>query len=314
MKEALENWYDVRHDIRPRYVVLFYSEIEQKLFNNTSLNKDEIRSLMEPINWIYWYVKLKTKDNFRENLERALLHLRETALITLNEFDNPNIEKIVISLLHDLIEDFNISFKTIKESFWIEIALAVKAISKKKTLTFINSEDLEKIKESWILDENNKLKDEIKTKNDNNQLSESQKIALFIYGLAREKRNKEYFERFKSFDTLKLYIKSLTEKLWIELSDEDLIIITQNTFYVKLADRLHNLRTQWNPNNFEKTKKKIKETKEYFFKIIDKIYPEIKTLFLNEIQKLEEQFDNCSLYNEWVCEKVHIECLKILKN
>jgi (p)ppGpp synthase/HD superfamily hydrolase len=94
----------------PRHIDILYNYIKEKLFWNSELSENEIRELMEPINSIYTSVKMKTFWIYRENNERVLLHYRETAYIITDNFDHLNLNKIKISLLHDLIEDTNIKF------------------------------------------------------------------------------------------------------------------------------------------------------------------------------------------------------------
>ena len=72
----------------------------------------------------------------------------------------------------------------------------------------------------------------------------------------------------KSFDSMLEYVKEIVnEKNITDLSEQDLIELTENIIDVKLADIIHNISTQWDENNKEKVKEKIKETKKYFYKI-----------------------------------------------
>jgi (p)ppGpp synthase/HD superfamily hydrolase len=70
---------------------------------------------------------------------------------------------------------------------------------------------------------------------------------------------------------MKHHISSIAQKKGIKLSEEKLIEITINALDVKFADRIHNLTTQWDPNNLEQVKKKLEETKKYFYKIAQEI-------------------------------------------
>jgi (p)ppGpp synthase/HD superfamily hydrolase len=57
-----------------------------------------------------------------------------------------------------------------------------------------------------------------------------------------------------------------------------------NALDVKFADRIHNLSTQWDPNNLEQVRKKITETKNFFLGIAQETnkeaYEQIKRLIL----------------------------------
>ena len=59
-----------------------------------------------------------------------------------------NIKQSIVDLLHDVVEDTNISFETIQALFWSDIAIAIEIISKKSSLSFIskdNNKDIEKL-------------------------------------------------------------------------------------------------------------------------------------------------------------------------
>lgn len=279
-----DNWIN-----KPRHIDVFYNYIKKILFSNSRLNQNEIRELMEPINSIYTSVKMKTTWVYRENNERVLLHYRETAYIILDNFTQKNLNKIKISLLHDLREDTSTSFLAINDFYWNQVALWVEAISKKNVLNFIeNNIELILIKETNILDDFWNLTKEIKEKIINNKLSNNEKIALIYYNKAKEKRKIEYFSRFNSFNSMKNYIKLIAKKYKINnLKEEDFDKITYDVFDVKFADRIHNLRTQWDPNNIIKVSKKIKETKDYLLKIAKKINYEAYEIMIELIYWLE---------------------------
>jgi hypothetical protein len=66
---------------------------------------------------------------------------------------------------------------------------------------------------------------------------------------------------------MKNYIKSISKEKGVELNEEKLIEITYNALDVKFADRIHNLSTQWDPNDLDQVKKKVEETEKYFLEI-----------------------------------------------
>ncbi len=275
----------------PRHIDILYNYIKEKLFWNSKLSEDEKRELMEPINSIYTTVKMKTFWTYRENNERVLLHYRETAYIITDNFDYLNINKIKISLLHDLIEDTNISFQTIKELYWIQIALWVEAISKKPIFNFISDEVKYKIIiDNWITDDIWNLTKKIKENNINNSLSDNEKTALIYYDEIKENKKIEYFSRFESKDSMKKYIIQIIKENQINwLNDEELEQIVLDVFDVKFADRIHNLRTQWDPGNIKKVRKKIKETKDYLLPIAKEINSEVYKIMRELIYWLEKQ-------------------------
>jgi (p)ppGpp synthase/HD superfamily hydrolase len=78
------------------------------------------------------------------------------------------------------------------------------------------------------------------------------------------------------------------------LSEKELIEITNNTLDVKFADRIHNLSTQWDPNDLETVRRKIEETKKYFLSIAKEISKEAFEKLKNEILILEIKLNNTS--------------------
>ena len=107
-------------------------------------------------------------------------------------------------------------------------------------------------------------------------------------------RNDEYFKHLKSFEAMKSHIKSLALEKSVELPDEEIIEITQNTLDVKFADRIHNLSTQWNSNDLSNVNRKVEETREFFLDIAKElnsdVYDKLQSLILElEIRVLTTQ-------------------------
>ena len=79
---------------------------------------------------LYYLMKDKFFHIYRKNTwERYFEHLRWVVHNVL-EFSDPNIDKILIALAHDSIEDTDIDFDFLKISIWAKNSLAVQAISK----------------------------------------------------------------------------------------------------------------------------------------------------------------------------------------
>jgi len=293
---------------KPRHINIFYKKARKNLFWNSNLNKKEITKQMQSINAVYEYVKELFKEVYRENDERYFIHLRETAYIILNEFPNPTIEKLKVAFLHDVIEDTKVTFNTIKESFWNKTALSVQAITKCNILDFLKQEHIDKMKKNWILDEKGNLQKKYKKIQLEylpiNDIKEEDNYLLRLYLEAKEKRNNEYFSRFESFNSLKNYIRNFAIESWINnLEEDELNEITQNAFDVKYADRIHNIRTQWNPNDFNKIERKIFETNNFFLKKDKNINPTAHEILWKEYVLLENNLINCPNYQSWECKK-----------
>gem|GEM_PF-2537286 len=86
------------------------------------------------------------------------------------------------------------------------------------------------------------------------------------------------------------------------LTEEEIAEIAKNALYVKFADRIHNLSTQWDPNNIQQVIKKVNETKQYFLNIAKAInkdaYDAIQTLILQlEIRLARISLDILKILN-----------------
>ena len=206
--------------------------VNQKLFDWNAEDSEEFRVLKYNI-WIaYDLMKKEFDGDFRATWERYFEHLRAVTNIVLTFIDNPNKEKVLIALLHDFIEDKDFPFESLVDLFWSKVIIAVLWLSKKKL-------------ENYEIDGWDNSKEELK-----------------------KRRNEDYFSHMESFDSMLRYVKELVkEKNITDLSEQDLIEITKNIIDVKLADRIHNIWTQWDKNNREKVKSKIEETEKYFYNI-----------------------------------------------
>ncbi len=104
----------------------------------------------------------------------------------------------------------------------------------------------------------------------------------------KELRNKEYFWHLKSFKSMKNYVQEICKKRNVELSEEEINSLVQDIFDVKFADRIHNLSTQWDPDNIEKVERKVNETEEYFLDIAKQLNPEAYKILLWHTVKLKQ--------------------------
>lgn len=269
--EALFDDFENRHWYQVKNSTKYYDEIINRLW----LDKHDLwtRRQMLKFNTAYHLIKQVFSWQEREWIddfwksERSFEHLRWTMEIVLRELPNPNINKIIIALLHDAVEDIPwITFEMLENVFWKEIADWVKELTKKDWKEFLNKEELLELKEleKWI------SKDEIKILRKNN------KEYIKLIKKWKERRNEDYFWNLKNLEEDKLY--------------------------VKFADRIHNLRTlKWMP--MTKIVKKIIETEKYFLDVAlkEKVRTnwecEAYDLMIFEINKLLEDDDIKFLYD-----------------
>lgn len=281
-----------------RWVEYLWSECKERLFKNIDISENEKESLLQKLNLAYELSKNEFNKKNRDNWERYFDHLKEVAFIVLREFKNPNLEKILIALLHDIIEDTDIDFYILKKLFGVKVAIWVLALSKEK-IKINNIFHKFKINNSWFLDENWNIKEEIKIKKKNNELNEKELKILRIFEHYKEIRNKKYCSTFSTFWTKLNHIKSIAKKYKIKLTKEELIEITKNVLDVKYADRIHNLSTQWDPNNLEKVEQKIEETLDYLLESARENNFDAEVLLLIKLINLKNKF-----ISEWIKGKI----------
>lgn len=171
---------------------------------------------LEKLDFAYDMAKYGHRNQFRESGERYFEHLRATSLILVDELGVTDVEMIIASLLHDMLEDsFLLNVVRIKIAFGERVAAIVDAISKPR-------------------------------KSDQR------------FGSDRE-RHAWYFEQIARSDVYSLI--------------------------VKMADRLHNMRTLGCCSR-EKQRRKIDETNTVYLPLLERISQE----YPKQAAILTEQF------------------------
>lgn len=321
---------------KQRAIEVFYNKIvedflEDFLYSINDENKREkieklFTSKLTSFNWTYWRVKDKFKYTPRDDWKRYFDHvvwvfkmytkhfsnikkdleildinwnendLNKAILIILNEID-----KVIIALEHDTLEDTDTTFEWLQEIHWSKIALSVALISKPPFTDFIEDEDdlllLEEIRKVGILNSKSLLSDRFKRKlyieKKWDELDDFEKIIIFqgndyeltslekkyyekykvLEGKYKSKRNDFYFEKMKSFDSMLEYASEINKKNKLWLSEEELITCTKNSIYIKISDRIDNLSDIVNAwwDNPERIEKKLKETEKKLYPIAKEI-------------------------------------------
>lgn len=236
--------------------------VKEKIFWNELNNEniEDFKEFVRKFTSLYYLMKDKFAQVERSSGERYFEHLREVVNNVL-ALPNPTSQKVLIAIAHDSIEDTNKTFEWLAEDYSVEVALAVEAISK---------ESWEKYIDETIIDEDKRKKD------------------------AKNKRNETYFWHLQSFHAFKEHINQIAKSKWLELTEEKLIEITRNALDVKFADRIHNLSTQWDPNDLEQVRKKVDETKIYFLHIAKETNIEAYNKIQSLILVLEIRLSNVS--------------------
>lgn len=253
-----------------------------------------INKKMQVVNVAYGLAKLKFEWKFRNiTKEWYFEHLRETAYILIQSWiaENVSIYQVVVALLHDVLEDTNMTYE------WLVLALSDN-----------NSTEFAERVAMWI---------QWLTKKDWHDFVVSPQEKEFITWYEKHKNDHKkedgLFERnnisnndTKRYDSIKSEAKSLRDEEYLEQLKQ----LDDETLEVKFSDRLHNLRTQWDPNNKAQVVKKIKETKLFYFPLAKGRNVTAFNLLNKEVKKLERQLwysvetdTQITLTREWV-EKV----------
>jgi hypothetical protein len=96
-----------------------------------------------------------------------------------------------------------------------------------------------------------------------------------------------------NFDTFHNYTLELKKKHKIRIRDSKLKEICYEALEVKYWDRIHNLMTAeikhvLSEQNLNKARRKIDETKKYFYNISRETHPYIADLIIEEVNRLEK--------------------------
>ncbi len=115
---------------------------------------------------------------------------------------------------------------------------------------------------------------------------------LKLSEIYKPKRNEEYFNRFKDFDTFYQYTFNKASERWLRLYPEEIREICMEALEIKYWDRIENLQTseiyyENSEKNEEKAKKKIKETEKFLYWISKETHPYIYKLLFDEVERLK---------------------------
>jgi (p)ppGpp synthase/HD superfamily hydrolase len=260
-----------------------------KTFPNWDIYQKEKKTFKH----IYFQVDTLFSEEDRSDGTPYFFHLLETAYILIeeSELEELTIEHIVTALLHDIIEDtdndYNSLWRNLKHKKK-EIAFGVHLISKSSLYQYIKDNcknrrawdchweiDSENIDPSWnIIDEDT---EDPKIVAEYNRLKKKHKPI----------RNRTHFENYTSLEVFKEYARREAQKLEVHYPEPILDIICRRCINVKLADRLHNLRTLWHMSH-EKINGKIDETEQYLLEIADEVNPVMADKLREQIKILRK--------------------------
>lgn len=96
---------------------------------------------MDHFEQAYTLIKAVFQNDIRESGDRTFEHPKGVMEICLRELPNPNIEKVILALLHDIQETFPEYADVIRKVYGDYIADSVNALSKKDWKSYLTEEE-----------------------------------------------------------------------------------------------------------------------------------------------------------------------------
>lgn len=229
---------------------------------------------MQIINIAYELAKLKFEwKNRKISQEWYFEHLRETAYILIESWisENVSIYQVVVALLHDVIEDTNMTYDGLVEA----LSNSISTESAEKIATWIKG----LTKNNWhkyILSKDDTTFVKYYEQSFNKKWKDTQSL-FDLTPITKEEK-----ERYKKIKLWSKILRNIDYAQKISQLDDE-------TLEIKFSDRLHNLRTQWDPNNIKQVYKKVKETKLIYLPLAKRRNTTAYTLLVKEIKKLEKK-------------------------
>lgn len=299
-----------------RKVEVFWHMIEEYIYNNSGWSEERINKSLQAFTNAYELVKYKFQDIERNTGGRYFDHLVRVMDSVIKNTKDPSIKKTLIAICHDVIEDTDIDFYTLKSIFGTHVALGTLLISKEPIYIYLNSQDLRilgSIQETGILNLKWIPSDEFLQRKSYNpdSLSTIEKEAFTQYknleGKYKNTRDEAYFSHIFS-DGVETHREKIDPKtpcvnkfynhaisllnnanIPLNISYSEVSQIIFDALEVKFWDRIDNLRTteiynHWSEKNLKKAQRKIMETKKYFFPIAQEFDMLRETPFFSILQ------------------------------
>ena len=268
----------------------YYDEIIRTIYRPQGLSKkdEDVRDDMYLFEQAYSLMKVTFKNEKRESWERYFEHLKGVMEIILRELPNPNLNKILIALLHDVQEDIPEYADVVRKVYGDYIADGVNELSKKDWKIYLDKTEKELC---WpFLEIQEKIFNEVIQ-----SIIEKYPEKSFI---APNKIKESEIIHAMDEDQLRYYLQNKEnirpfEKRAKERRNEDYFghLDQLNDDYLdgKFADRIHNLRDMSGISK-EKNLRKIIETEKYFLEVAKKRNPTAYKLMISAINTIKRKF------------------------
>lgn len=233
-------------------------------------------------------MRMAFNDKHRESGEKYFRHLEGTMEIVLRELPNPSIEKVLIALLHDVIEDVPEYVDVIRKFYGDKIADGVNALSKKDWKLYMTPEE-KKETQSSIDEQEDILNQARKTFTDSyadraytapSKIKEKELIKVM-----NDEQRHRYLQLKKETKPYEEEAKRRREKDYFG----HLRTLENDILDVKFADRLHNLRDTAGIDR-KKALNNVRVTKEYFLDVARERNRTAYRLMVDEINKIEAKY------------------------
>jgi len=276
---------------KERRIEPFWWKCRYTILPNGINKENEISEYLQPINVAYAQIKEHFPYTDRRiTRERYLEHLVRTAYNLLEKTPNPNRLSVLIALLHDIIENTDVTYQDIiwffrDKKLWKKVALGVLLLSKKSIKDFITDKESRNWKLYQEIERFSKAKErswgyemrminwkwflvkDFKLRAKKRELSKKEES--LYKGYKRLKTDlksaidNDYYPRFETKENMITEAKWLNIKYSLWLSPEEIEEVSLCSLDAKDWDRLDNLETE-HESSRNKIRKKIKEFNDHF--------------------------------------------------
>lgn len=133
------NFNEIKSWTPERQMQVFRKMIKENIYKNSNLSEERITKALQAFKSAYELSKYKFQDIERNTGWRYFDHLVRVMQYVIIHSRVPSIKKTLIAICHDLVEDTDVDFNTLRSIFWTHIALWTLLISKEPIKNFIKA-------------------------------------------------------------------------------------------------------------------------------------------------------------------------------